>query len=52
VAAWLNISTHTVYRLAADGHIPVSKVGGSLRFDRAALERWLAQARKHQGEAV
>jgi excisionase family DNA binding protein len=45
VAGWLSVSRATVYRLVDAGQIPVVRVGGQLRFDRAELERWLAHAK-------
>ncbi|HKR58666.1 MAG TPA: helix-turn-helix domain-containing protein [Pyrinomonadaceae bacterium] len=37
-AAYLKITTRTLYRLASSGKIPATKIGGSWRFSRAALE--------------
>lgn len=41
VADLLKINEKTVYKLAADGKIPGFKVGGSWRFDRATITRWI-----------
>ena len=41
VADLLKINEKTVYKLAADGKIPGFKVGGSWRFDRATITKWI-----------
>lgn len=41
VADLLKINEKTVYKLAADAKIPGFKVGGSWRFDRTAINRWI-----------
>ena len=41
VADFLKINEKTVYKLAAAAKIPGMKVGGSWRFDRATITRWL-----------
>jgi excisionase family DNA binding protein len=41
VANLLKINEKTVYKLAADAKIPGFKVGGSWRFDRAAIAKWI-----------
>jgi excisionase family DNA binding protein len=41
VADLLKINEKTVYKLAADAKIPGFKVGGSWRFDRATITRWI-----------
>jgi excisionase family DNA binding protein len=43
VAAYLKAGKRTVYRLAADKKIPAFKLGGTWRFRKADLERWMAQ---------
>lgn len=42
VAAYLKAGRRTVYRLAANGQIPAFKLGGTWRFRRAELDRWIA----------
>ena len=42
VAAYLKAGRRTVYRLAANGQIPAFKLGGTWRFQRAELDRWIA----------
>jgi excisionase family DNA binding protein len=41
VADLLKINEKTVYKLAADAKIPGFKVGGSWRFDRAIIAKWI-----------
>lgn len=41
VAELLKINEKTVYKLAADAKIPGFKVGGSWRFDRATIAKWI-----------
>jgi excisionase family DNA binding protein len=42
VAAYLKAGKRTVYRLAANGEIPAFKLGGTWRFRRSELDRWIA----------
>jgi len=41
VAELLKINEKTAYRLAAEGKIPGFKVGGSWRFERQEIARWI-----------
>lgn len=41
VAAYLKAGKKTVYRLAQQGQIPAFKLGGTWRFRRAELHRWM-----------
>ena len=41
VAAYLKLTEKTAYRLTAEGKIPGFKVGGSWRFRRSEIERWI-----------
>ena len=43
VADLLKINDKTVYKLVADAKIPGFKVGGSWRFDRAVIAKWIAK---------
>lgn len=38
---YLQVSRSTVNRLVSDGKIPVVKIGGSIRFSPAAVERFV-----------
>ena len=41
VAAFLKVGKRTVYRFAQNGQIPAFKLGGTWRFRRSELERWI-----------
>lgn len=41
VAAYLKAGKRTVYRFAQNGDIPAFKLGGTWRFRRSELERWI-----------
>lgn len=43
VAEYLKLAEKTAYRLAAEGKLPGFKVGGSWRFKREDVERWIDQ---------
>ena len=44
VAALLNVSKPTVYRMARDGSLPGRvKIGATVRYHRPTLEKWLAE---------
>jgi excisionase family DNA binding protein len=42
VSAFLKAGKRTVYRLAQNGEIPAFKLGGTWRFRRSELDRWIA----------
>jgi len=46
VAVYLKAGKRTVYRLAASGEIPAFKLGGTWRFRRSELDRWIAASIK------
>ena len=48
VAEYLKLTEKTAYRLAADGKIPGFKVGGSWRFKRSELEKWIERQSTEQ----
>lgn len=41
VAAFLKAGKRTVYRLAASGKLPAFKLGGTWRFRRSDLDKWI-----------
>lgn len=43
VAIFLKAGKRTVYRFAQSGEIPAFKLGGTWRFRRSELERWIDQ---------
>ena len=48
VAAMLQISSDTVYRLAARGELPGCKVGKQWRFSKASVQEWF-EGQAHPG---
>ena len=56
VAAYLKAGKRTVYRLAASGKLPAFKLGGTWRFRRGDLDKWIAsrigKAMVDDGEGV
>lgn len=52
VAAYLKAGKRTVYRLAQEGKIPAFKLGGTWRFRRSDLERWIAESTNKQKPAA
>lgn len=50
VADLLKINEKTVYKLAADSKIPGFKVGGSWRFDRATIAKWIEKGSLAAGD--
>lgn len=43
VAEYLKLTEKTAYRLAAEKKLPGFKVGGSWRFKKADLEKWIEE---------
>ncbi|HHW1686573.1 TPA: helix-turn-helix domain-containing protein [Pseudomonas aeruginosa] len=43
VAVYFKAGKKTVYRLAQQGEIPGFKLGGTWRFRRTELDRWIAE---------
>ena len=43
VAEYLKLAEKTAYRLAADGELPGFKVGGSWRFQKVDIQKWIAE---------
>ena len=43
VADYLKVTDRTMYRLAAAKRVPAFKVGGTWRFSRAEIDRWIKQ---------
>lgn len=43
VADYLKVTERTIYRLAGAKQIPAFKVGGSWRFSRVDIDRWIQQ---------
>jgi excisionase family DNA binding protein len=52
VAMLLKLKLKTAYHLAAKGDIPGFKVGGSWRFRRSELDKWIkAQEKREAGRS-
>ncbi|MBC8662980.1 helix-turn-helix domain-containing protein [Vibrio parahaemolyticus] len=47
VAAYLKLAEKTAYRLASEGKLPGFKVGGSWRFKKDDLEKWIEHAKQN-----
>lgn len=43
VAEYLKVAERTIYRLAAARKIPAFKVGGTWRFAKADIEKWIRE---------
>lgn len=43
IAEYLKLNEKTAYRLASEGKLPGFKVGGSWRFKRIDLEKWIEE---------
>jgi excisionase family DNA binding protein len=52
LATYLKAGRRTVYRLAANGQIPAFKLGGTWRFRRIKLDRWIAARIGNQSQAA
>ena len=48
VAEHLRLAEKTAYRLAAEGELPGFKVGGSWRFTKEYINRWIEKNKKQQ----
>ena len=46
VAEHLRLAEKTAYRLAAEGELPGFKVGGSWRFTKEDINRWIEKKKK------
>ncbi len=46
VAKHLRIGKRTAYGWAKSGELPAFKVGGTWRFDRADIDRWVEEQKK------
>lgn len=46
VAEYLKIKEKTAYHLAANGDIPGFKVGGSWRFKKSEIDKWINEQQK------
>ena len=49
LAAYLKLNEKTAYKLVADGKIPGFKAGGSWRFRKSEINRWITIQEKNKG---
>ena len=49
-AEFLGIHVRTVTKLAFSGELPGSRIGKLWRFERKALEKWIADRGSHRGK--
>jgi len=50
VADYLKLAEKTAYRLAAEGKLPGFKVGGSWRFKKEDINRWIEERKNVTGQ--
>jgi excisionase family DNA binding protein len=50
LAAYLQVSKSSLYKLAQDGKVPGQKVGKHWRFRRQIIDNWLSQDRPTRGD--
>lgn len=50
VADYLKLAEKTAYRLASEGKLPGFKVGGSWRFRKSEIDRWIVEQEGKRGE--
>lgn len=43
VAAYLDLSIHTIYKFVSQRKIPHIKIGKLLKFDRQEIDRWITR---------
>ena len=43
LADYLKVNERTLYKLTTDGSLPAFKVGGSWRFQRESIQKWIEQ---------
>lgn len=51
IASYLQISRGKVYKLAQQGKIPASKIGGQWRFKKDRIDKWLEEKEGANGTA-
>lgn len=50
LASYLKIAEKTTYRFASEGLIPGFKVGGSWRFRKSEIDKWIVKQESNRGE--
>ncbi len=46
LAAYLQVSKSSLYKLAQDGKVPGQKVGKHWRFHKEVIDRWLSEKKE------
>ncbi len=49
VAEYVKLKLKTAYALVARGDIPAFKVGGSWRFRKSEIDRWISEQENNRG---
>ena len=52
VSEYLKLAEKTAYRLASQGKMPAFKIGGSWRFDKADIDKWIEEQKAVQPKEV
>lgn len=52
VSEYLKLAEKTAYRLASQGKIPAFKIGGSWRFDKTDIDKWIEDQKAVQPKNV
>lgn len=50
VSGYLKLAEKTAYRLVSDGKLPGFKVGGSWRFRKSEIDRWIVEQEGKRSE--
>lgn len=50
VASYLKLAEKTAYRLTSEGKLPGFKVGGSWRFKKEDINRWIEERKNVKGQ--
>lgn len=50
LASYLKIAEKTAYRYVSDGMMPGFKVGGSWRFRKSEIDKWIVEQEGKRGE--
>ena len=52
LAAYLRLHEITIYKYASDGRIPAIRIGRVWRFDKDAIDRWIAGEQDRKSKEV
>lgn len=48
LALYLKVAKSTLYKLAQEGRLPAQKVGRHWRFQKVAIDRWMARGAEYE----